>query len=682
MVDLHAGRISDPDQGWLPAFSANLARLSGALAGIGVGAIFVMVLIEVVSRSFFGQPTSWVNEFSTYVLVASGYLGAAYAHHGRANVRVEIILDTLLPARRNFMEQVVAWLGLLFVMFAAWQASLFTYSEWLYGARSFVLSFPRWLYNLPIALGLIAFIVTLLDEIWTLRKPRVAWTRHAVPALFIAAGVALVFVGLHPYRIQSIGFDIGAVLLVVTFVVACFLWSDRAVFLTVVSTAAAIAVTFWMMNGAPAGPTSAVLVALVMALLFTGIPVSLGLGLIGAMAFYLLLPIQVPGEIAARAGNSLMSFSFTAVPMYVVMGTLLLRSGIASELFAGMLAWLGRVPGGLAHAGIGASSLFAAVSGSSLATAATIGTIACPEMTKHGYGRKLAYGSVAAGGTLGILIPPSIPMIVYGTTVGISITQLFFAGILPGLLLTAAFMGVVFIWALVKPEVAPRASFPEAKQLFGLTLKMAPVFGIIGLILVSIYGGIVTPTEAGALGAFAALVLCMTRRILTWEVVKSTLLDTGKICAFMFLIVFGASLLSYLFEYLQLSEHLLRTVTANDLSPLMVMVVICIVYIVLGMFIDSISMILMTLPVVYPLVIALGFDGVWFGIILVVLVEIGLITPPVGMNLFILQGIGAGAKLGEIAAGALPFVFTMIAFIGLLYAFPEIVLIVPEWMKQ
>ncbi|MGR3425082.1 MAG: TRAP transporter large permease [Sagittula sp.] len=659
-----------------------VAAISAVLGSLSVVVIFVVILYEVVSRYVFGAPTGWATEYSTYALTALAYLGAAYAQAEGSNVRIDVLISRAGTGPARTVALVGTWLALGFIFVALWQCVLYAWGEWSFGGRSIVLGVPRWIPLVPVIAGLAALLIALVSDLARLDPPRRRWLPAAATAGLFVLLAALCFLGRQPVAVTELRLDAGAAATMLAILLLCLVWSGpRMAALTALSVGLAAAVLAFA-AGLPFGWAAALLCLVLLVFLLSGMPVVFALGITCLLGFYLLLPITVGAEIAARAVSSLSSFSFTAVPMYVLMGALLLKSGIASELFAAMLLWLGRVPGGLAHAGIGASTVFAAVSGSSLATAATIGTIACPAMTDRGYSRRLAYGAIAAGGTLGILIPPSIPLIVYGTTVGESVSRLFFAGFLPGVLLALGFMCVAFAWARLRPAAAPHTD--PADVGFGraeAAWKIAPLAGIIAFVLVTIYGGIVTPTEAGALGALAALVLCAARGKVSVPMLGTVLAETVRVCAFLLLIVWGASLLTYLFEYLQISERIIRSVEGAGLSAAMVMALICLVYIVLGMFVDPISMMLVTLPVTYPLVTGLGYDGVWFGIVLVILVEIGLVTPPLGMNIFILQGIEKGVTTNEIAAGVLPFILVMIGFVVLLFMFPQIALVVPGLMR-
>jgi tripartite ATP-independent transporter DctM subunit len=351
------------------------------------------------------------------------------------------------------------------------------------------------------------------------------------------------------------------------------------------------------------------------------------------------------------------------------------RSGLSNELFSVMARLLSRLPGGLAHAATAGCAVFAAVSGSSVATAATIGTVACPEMIRRGYSQKLTYGGVAAGGTLGILIPPSVPMIIYATTVGVPIVKLFIAGIVPGIVMMLSFMAVIFAWAMLYPCSAPTLP-PGARP--PLTRKSAIdsalVIALIAVVILSLYAGLATASETGALGAFFALLICVLRGRMTRKSLVESLFETVVVTSFIFLIVVGANIITFGFDYLKISQKIMSAAAETNLGRWFVFGVIVLVYIVLGAFLDSISMIVLTLPIVFPVIQSLGFDPIWFGVILVIMAEMGLIHPPMGMNLFVLQGIGRDVSIRTIALGALPFLAAMALNVILLCAFPQIAL--------
>ncbi len=657
-----------------------IPELLGGIGGLGIVAILILMSYEIVARYVFSAPTNWSVEISTYILVGAAYAGAGYAHRQGANIRVELLISLLTPALRRALEEVSAWCGLVFVLIAAWQVALFTHGNWVNGTASYILQMPQWIPNFPIVVGLIGLALALLAEIRTLRAPVAAWRDWMAPIVLVGALVVLLAIGARTASLGGTLFDWGTVAILLALAVAAFAWSGARVALAAIAICAGIGVLVWLGRLLSLELVVALLFVLVLFVFFIGVRIALGLGLLGATCLYALLPFPLPATIAERALTSVESFSLTALPMFVLMGALLVRSGIATEMFVALMRLIGRMPGGIAHASVGACTLFSAVSGSSVATAATIGGIACPEMIRHGYSPRLAYGAVAAGGTLGILIPPSVPLIIYGTLAGVSVSQLFIAGIVPGLLVAAAFIATVCFWAMLRPGAAPRAKSFTAREKLVALAGMTPFFAMMALILGSMYLGVVTPTEAGAVGALLSLLICLLRRRIDWRGFWAAILETLTVTAFILLIMFGASLMTYVFDYLRLAQSLVGAVSAIDMAPIMVLLVVALIYILLGMFLDSISLITMTLPVVFPMMTAIGFDPIWLGIVLVVLVEIGLITPPVGMNLFVLQGVGK-TSMKEIVYGVVPFFVVMMLAIPLFFIWPEIVLWLPANMK-
>lgn len=658
-----------------------LTGLSGVLAALALMAMTGIVCWEVFSRTVFNAPTSWVTEIATYILVGMTFVALAPAQRAGAHIRVELVVGLLKDERRAAVERVATWIGLFFVVFAAWQMVAFNVQEYVNGTRDWgLLSTPQWIPELPVSIGYVVFAFAILADLFRADPQDSSVRRWAVPAVVAVLAAVLYGLGAYTVKIPGTRFDWGSVAVVVAFAVAVLAWSGARTAVAVLAILGVLAGAYWAARGLTLAPVSILLVATVLFLLLLGVRVALALGLTGLLGLYFLLPQPQLSLLAERSWNSINSFTLTAVPMFVLMGALLLKSGVTTRMFDALVRWFGRIPGGIAYAGAGASTLFAAVSGSSLATAATLGTVACPEMVKRGYSTRLTYGVVAAGATLGILIPPSIAMIIYGTTVGAPITVLFIAGIVPGLLLTLAFMAGVFVWSVAVPGAAPAGEAYSWGEKGRALLGTLPFVFVIAAVLGSLYAGIATPTEAGAVGALAALVLCIQRGVLSWGMLHEVALDTVRVTAFLLMIVVGASILSWVFDYLRLPRTMVEAVEAASLAPWMVMAMIGLIYIVLGMFIDPISMMLMTLPVTFPLVTAMGFDAVWFGIALVLMIEVGLITPPVGIVLFVLRGLSDGVPLKEIVYGVLPFVAIILAFVVLIYLFPGIVSWLPDRM--
>ena len=660
-------------------FLSNCAGIVGALALL---LIVSFVCFEVVSRYLFNEPTVWVTEYATYLLMCIAFVGLAYAQKQGSHIRVELLLDYLKEPMRQKLELLTHWVGLFFVVFAAWQMVSFNYQEYVNDTRNWgLLATPQWIPELFVSIGYGLFCLSLLADINRLNAgtgPRAWWIGLAVFPVLI---VLLCSLGPYPVPVVSLPLDWGSLFIATAFPIAIWAWSGVRTALGFAVTITVVACLFYWGQGQPLLHIGLLLILAMFFFLLIGVRISLALGTVGMMGLYFLLQQPQLSLLAERSWNSINSFTLTAIPMFVFMGGLLLRSGVTTEMFDALRRWFGKTPGGIAHASIGACGIFAAVSGSSLATAATMGAVACPEMIKRGYSTRLTYGVIAAGGTLGILIPPSIAMIIYGTTVGAPITVLFIAGIVPGLLLMASFMAAVFVWSIIVKGAGPQGRGYSLGEKLGATLGVLPFLILITVVLGSLYLGVATPTEAGGIGAVIALLLCAQRGKFSWNMLTETALETVKVTSFLLLIVAGASILSWVFDALGLPVSLVAEVQAVDFPAWAIMAIIALIYILLGMFIDPISMMLMTLPVAYPIVITLGFDPVWFGIALVLMIEVGMITPPVGIILFVLKGIGGDVPMDQIVYGVLPFVGVILLNVVLIYLYPSIVLWLPGLMQ-
>ncbi|MFD2239313.1 TRAP transporter large permease subunit [Aureimonas populi] len=658
-----------------------VTRGAGLLSAVTLLFMTLIVVYEVVMRSAFNQPTVWVAEISVYAFVALVFLGLAVGQRESAHIQVEVLIDSVSAPTRRTLELIGAWLGLIFASITGWEMYCFAVSEYVNGTRDWgLLATPQWIPQTPVVIGYLLFCAALLREICMKSAPEAAWRRMALPAVLLAIMLALALMGRTDIQVAGTRMDWATLTIMGGAVLGAFLWNGLRVGLCVLVIIAVLGGLFYLSLSMSLLATGLILVAALMFLLAIGVPVGVTLGMIGL--FGLLFMIRTPQlpMLSDRSWTSINSFTLTAVPTFVLMGSLLVQSGVTVKLFDMLVIWFGRTRAGLGHATVGASAVFAAVSGSSLATAATLGRVAAPEMTARGYSNRLTYGLVAAGATLGILIPPSIAMIIYGNTVGAPITVLFVAGIVPGVLLAALFALIVVVWSYVSPSSVPVGDRYPMSEKLGSLVAVLPFLLLIMAVLGSLYFGIATPTEAGAVGAIAALVLCIQQGRMTLPLLYKVLYDTVAVTSFIMLIVVGASIFGWVFDFLRLPRELVGVVTGWDLQPWMVVAMIAVFYLILGMFIESISMMLMTLSVTFPIIVALGLDPIWFGIVLVILVEIGLVTPPVGIVLFILRGM-SGVPLRDITIGVLPFVALMLAFIALLYVFPEIVLWLPRQMS-
>lgn len=376
--------------------------------------------------------------------------------------------------------------------------------------------------------------------------------------------------------------------------------------------------------------------------------------------------------------QSVVTYDLSIIPLFILMGALASRSGLSQELYDAFNAWLGGFRGGLALATVGACGAFAAICGSSVATAATMSKVALPEMKKYRYSDSMATGSVAAGGIIGILIPPSVILVLYGLLTESSIGDLFIAGFLPGILTIIVFMIVISIVTRLHPESGPAGEKSTWKQKLNATLKTWAITALFATVIGGIYFGVFTPTEAAGVGAFGAFFIAFSRKRLNREMMKETLLETGQTSAMIFTILIGAITLNNLVIFSGLANALADFVSGLDMSPATVMLIILLMYLIMGCFLDALAMILLTVPIFYPIVLDLGYDPIWFGIIVVMVVELGLITPPIGMNVFVIKGMVQSVPLVLIYKGVLPFVIGQVVLIIAVFLIPEIALWLPE----
>jgi tripartite ATP-independent transporter DctM subunit len=419
-------------------------------------------------------------------------------------------------------------------------------------------------------------------------------------------------------------------------------------------------------------------------LLFLGSGVWVAISMIGVSSIGMLIFTTRPvgDAMATTIWGTSSSWTLTALPLFVWMGEILFRTKLSENLFKGLAPWMSRLPGGLIHVNIVGCALFAAISGSSAATVATVGKMSIPELRKRNYPEKLLLGSLAGSGTLGLLIPPSIILIIYGVTVQESIAKLFIAGIIPGIMIAIIFMLYVIIWSIINKKEMPtfNENFSFMEKIKGSS-QLFPVIILITSVIGSIYTGIATATEAASLGVVGALILSFFQKTLTKETFKLSLLGATKTSCMIAFILAGSSFLSLAMGFTGLPRNLAIWIQEMNLSPYVLIFVLTIFYIILGMFLDGISAVVLTMAIIEPMIRQAGFDMIWFGIFLVVVVEMAQITPPVGFNLFVLQGM-AGKDMGFIAKSAFPLFLLLILAVIFIVVFPEIALWLPQQMIQ
>ncbi len=418
---------------------------------------------------------------------------------------------------------------------------------------------------------------------------------------------------------------------------------------------------------------------LMLGMILLGMPIAVSMVAVGGLSGALVFGwpfLQSTGAVVWSVQNENI---LTAIPLFILLGELMLRSGIADRMYQALSVWFGRLPGGLLHTNIGCCALFSATSGSSVATAATIGTVALPPLQARGYPMPQALGSLAAGGTLGILIPPSVNLLVYGSMTSNSIGKLFMAGLLPGLLLSLSFMAYIY-WSNRGADSLREAPLPLAQKL-AASVHLGPPLIIFGIVMGSIYFGIATATESAALGVVVALLLTWKAGRLDGAFLEASFLQTARITGMIMLIITAAFLLNLTVSITGVIDALTLWVTGFGLTPTGLLLILMLFYVLLGMFMDVLSMQVVTIPVIYPIVVALGIDPIWFGIFVVLMCELGMITPPVGMNLFVVQSVRKdNGPIREVMWGAMPYAGIMLLFTLLLMALPQIALWLPNLM--
>ncbi len=417
---------------------------------------------------------------------------------------------------------------------------------------------------------------------------------------------------------------------------------------------------------------------LVIVILFMGAPVFAGLGLAAMLSAWIF--IGSTGVIEYVFWNVSNSFILTAIPLFMFMGQVLLQGGLSDYLYSGSAALVGRLPGGLLHANIASCAIFAAACGSSTATAATVGTVAIPALEARGYEHKIVLGSLAGGGTLGLLIPPSGALIIYGVLVNESIGALFIAGIIPGIMLALLFMIYILVRVVLQPGLAPAYEKVPLKRRIVSILNMWTIAIIIVVILGGIYLGVMTPTEAAAAGVTLALLFSIGYRKMTWQTLQRCMLNTVKLSTMVLFIVITASMIGGTLGLLQVPRDMVNWVLSAHLPPLVILMLIYFMYICLGCFFEGISMMVLTMAVIFPIIVSLGYDPIWFGIVLVVLIEMAQITPPVGLNLYTIHALCPDRPMGEVIRGSMPFFLIMLLALIILTAFPIIATWLPATM--
>ncbi len=617
--------------------------LSLSVNSIGVTILVIMMLLtmaDVIMRYFFNQPISGSLEISQFMMAIIVGFALAYTGVKNGHIRVDVVLAKLSPRAQAVINSITYILSLGTFIIITWRTAW--YANLLHtglGASS-VLGIPLYPFVYIVAIGSGIYCLVLLYDLYEYLTSVIRGARWWIWSALLA--LIVVVVALFSVPVFSEGLK-GLV-----------------------------------------SPSSAglIVVGLLVVLLFAGMPIGATMAF---LAFLGLAYVTSSNAALSTMGSSpyrtAASYDLIVVPLFVLMGAFCFYSGLSKDLYNAAYRWIGHLPGGLAIATIGACTGFAAVCGSSVATVATIGMVALPEMKKYKYDAGLAAGCIAVGGGLGILIPPSVILVIYGILTEQSIGKLFLAGFLPGLLQAILYAGTIYILCKRNPALG------QPGPRFNVKDKMASLrgtWGVLVLFLVvigGIYLGILTPTEAAGVGAFGAFLFALGRRKVTWKNFRRSLIETSETTAMCFAILIGALILGYFLALTRLPFTLSAFIAELALNPYIVMSSIILLYFLLGTIMSSMAMIVLTVPIFFPVVTALGFDPIWFGIIIVTVNEVGAITPPVGINVFVIQGVAKNIPMYTIFRGIVPFLYADVVFVILITVFPQIVLLLPNMMK-
>ena len=608
------------------------------IMGVGVGLIMVLILTtNVIGRYIFRHPLIGTVEIEELMLVVLVFFGIAYAQLKKRHVSIPFIVDRLPVYLRNIINNVAIFISLLVFVLITWRSIILAKLYWENRVSSLYLEIPLAPFVLIITLGcIIMSLIIFLDYISTLKDLH-RNTSHLLYAFVIKSLLVAVILFLlwQPVKLHLVEAKLAS-LMIVTLIVLLF---------------------------------SNTLIGSVLALVGF-----IGMAFLGGTKAALGLLSNIPFSTTA-------SYSMCVIPFFLLMGEFAYQAGLSRSLYQTAYKWLGHLRGGLAMATVVACGGFAAVSGSSLATAATMGTVALPEMRRYNYAPSLAVGSVAAGGTIGILIPPSTILIIYGILTEQSIAKLFFAGFFPGILSIIYYVIVIYVLTKRRPELGPPGPKVNLREKFASLKDTWLVLVVFILIMGGLYAGIFTPTEAGAVGASVILAISLINRKMTWKGLTSSLLDTGETTSMIFVILIGTMIFGRFLAATKLPMTLASFVAHLPVPRTLILAIIIIFYFIFGCIMGTLPLVVLTVPIFYPVIQALGYDPIWFGIVIVMVSEIGLITPPVGMNVFIIKGVAKDVPLSTIFRGIFPFLIADFARLTTIIAFPQICLFLPRLLK-
>lgn len=628
-------------------FTNALDRFGGLMGGafVTIAAIILAVQMfltttDVVLRYGFTRPFAWSYELTRFFLLVIIFFGIAYVALTKSNVRITVLTRHLSQRSQVVLNFITALLGLFLFVFITWQGAVQAMT--LFEAKQIFsnLNLPVYVALVMLCIGCFAFCVVLLKDVFTsLDDVLQELSRTAWPWVGLGVVISLV-VFLSPYWYPLSGLELNS--------------------------------TQWSILG----------IILFLLLLVSGMPIAFGMALAGYIGVSCLISVDAGlNLLKTTPAATSMRYTFSVVPLFVLMGQFAYQSGIIKDLYYSMRKWLGRLPGGLAIASIGGCAGFAAVCGSSVASGAAMSAICYPELKRHKYDPGIATGSIAAGGTLGIMIPPSLDFIVYGVLTLTSIGALFIAGIFPGLLMAFLFMITAYVLCRHNPKLGPPGPTATLKEKVMAAGSVWPIVALFLVVIGGIYLGVFTPTEAGGIGAFGSFVIALSKRGLTWRTFFDSLKNTVETAAMILIILIGAMILGYFLTLTKVPLNLASSLAALPVNRWVIIAVAMLMYIALGCIMDSFATMIITVPIIFPAIMSLGFDPVWFGVLMIITVELGLITPPVGMLAFIISGVTKEVSIGAVFRGVMPFLIVDFFAVALIMAFPQISLFLPSLMR-
>jgi tripartite ATP-independent transporter DctM subunit len=616
----------------LAGLYARTTKLFFNVAAVLVCIMPIPVFVDVVMRTVFEFSLTGIVEIEEYFLLLVIYYSLAYTHITAGHIRIDLITERIPSSLQPVMNSVTSLLSVVLFVLMTWQLAAIGVDELKLGRLSSSLRLPLGVFYLLAAIGTMLEIFAATKDFYRFLLKSIARKRLAS----VVAGIILtVAVFYAPFSGQMAK------------------WSPDAM-----------------------GIAGMLLLFL---LIFAGMPIGFAMGIAGFLGLVLAYNDSLPAlrNLGLNAYAQGANYFFTVGPLFILMGQLAFCSGISRDLFETASKWLGRLRGGVAISAVAGCAGFAAVCGDSLATAITMGTISLPEMRKRNYNMRLGTGCLAAGGTLGILIPPSVGFIFYAIVTEVSIGQLFIAGIVPGLLLTTFFAVTIWIWAKIHPEMAPPGQSSTLKEKL---VSLKGVFGMLFLfvlILGGILGGFFSPVEGGSIGCVGAFALAVARRRLTWHLLVKSAYDTVEITAKLFIILIGVGVMGFFLAATRLPMIIANFAIGLQVSPYVIMGTILLMFILMGCVLNVIPMILLVLPTIFPTVTAIGFDPVWFGVICVICMEMGQITPPIGVNVFAICSVAQDVPMQETFKGIAPFFLCMVLTVVLLLIFPRLATYLP-----